>query len=91
MIYQESIIWSRDIRLFSEKRMDLPELSGIIDDFYVRLEKVAEQLTVELDRPVTIREALLRLLKTEKLELVDFAWSWRFEELTGAEKRIGGT
>ena len=63
-------------------------MSDIIDDFYVRLEKVAAQLRVELGRPVTIREALLRLLRTEKLEFGSFAWSWRFKELDSAEKRI---
>ena len=59
-------------------------MTDIIDNFYLRLESVATELTTELGRPATIREALLRLLETERLQLGDFAWSWRFRELAKA-------
>ena len=61
-------------------------MSHIIDDLYLRLNGVATELTAELGRTVTIREALLRLLGTKQLDLGDLAWSWRFKELAGAEK-----
>ena len=49
---------------------------------------VAAELSVELGRPVTFRETLLRLLEGEQVRPRDFAWSWRFKEQASAEKRI---
>ena len=66
-------------------------MSDLTDDFYLRLKRIGSELTAEMGRPVTIREALLRLLETERLELGDLAWSWRFKELAGAERKLGGT
>ena len=62
-----------------------------MDDLYLRLKRIGRELTDEIGRPVTIREALLRLLETEQLELGDLAWSWRFKGLPGAERKPGGT
>ena len=65
-------------------------MSHIIDDLYLRLNGVATEMTAELGRPVTLREALLRLLGKERLQLGNFAWSWRFQELATARRRVAG-
>ena len=65
-------------------------MSRIIDDLYLRLNGVATELTAELGRTVTLREALLRLFGAERMLPGDLAWSWRFQELAKARGEVAG-
>ena len=52
-------------------------MSSPSDELYKQLTEVAEDLTEELGRPVSVREALLQLIESMKLKPSDFSWSWR--------------
>ena len=52
-------------------------MSSVADELYIQLTKVADDLIEELGRPVSVREALLQLIESMKLEPSDFSWSWR--------------
>ena len=78
-------------RSFPDNGPNLVNVSDFIDDFYLRLKRIATELTAQMGRPVTMREAILRLLEPEQLELGDLAWSWRLKELARAERKVGGT
>ena len=59
------------------------------DELYKQLTKVADDLTEELGRPVSVREALLQLIESMKLEPSDFSWSWRINKIrTKGEDKI---
>ena len=52
-------------------------MSSVADQLYKQLTKVTDDLTEELGRPVSVREALLQLIESKRLEPSDFSWSWR--------------
>ena len=66
-------------RIFVDATDSLVTTLSVMDHLYERVNRVATQMTAELGRPVTAREALLRLLEANPLELGDFEWSFRFK------------
>ena len=52
-------------------------MSSVADELYKQLTKVADDLIEELGRPVSVREILLQLIESKRLEPSDFSWSWR--------------
>jgi len=59
-------------------------MSDIVDELYKRLSVIADQMTRELGRPVSTREALLRMFEAMDLKRSDFAWSVRVRGLNRA-------
>ena len=55
-------------------------MSKSLDEIYRKLNSVADQLTLKQGRRVSMREALLQLIESLKLEPSDFSWSWRINE-----------
>jgi len=51
-----------------------------MDEIYRKLNSVADQLTLEQGKQVSMREVLLQLIESMKLEPSDFSWSWRINE-----------
>jgi len=56
------------------------------DELYRELNKVAGELRVELGRPVSMEDVLVRLLETRRLKLSDFAGAWKMSD--GETKEI---
>ena len=61
-------------------------MSNVIDELYRKVSAVADQLEEELGRPVSMNEALLRLVESMKLDPSDLSWSWRISGTGETEK-----
>jgi len=53
-----------------------------MDEIYRKLNSVADQLTLKQGKQASMREVLLQLIESMKLEPSDFSWSWRINENT---------
>jgi len=62
-------------------------MSRSVDKLYRKLNSVADQLSVQHGRQVSMNEALLQLIESMKLEPSDFSWSWRINE-TSSKKTV---
>ena len=56
-------------------------MSNPMDELYRRLNQAAEELNEERGRPVSMREALLRMIESMELKPSDFTWSSRIKDL----------
>jgi hypothetical protein len=65
-------------------------MSRIADELYRRLNEAADELAEELGRPVSMVEALRRLVESMGLEPSDFAWSTRVTEMKDVQNRGTG-
>ena len=73
-----------------------PNTAGSVEELYRKLNTEADGLRKELGRPVSMGEALLRLIESMKLEAKDLTWSWRINETWSTEtihgkKRLPGS
>jgi hypothetical protein len=55
-------------------------MSRSVDELYRKLNSVADQLSLEQGREVSMNKALLQLIEYMKLEPSDFWWSWRINK-----------
>ena len=62
-------------------------MSELIDELYNEVNRLAEELSEELGRQVSIREALVRLVESKGLDPSDFAWSWRMNAMIRSENQ----
>ena len=60
-------------------------MTSVVDELYKQLNKVSDELTQELGRPVSMREALLYWIESRRLEPSDFFWSWRITRSSSTE------
>jgi hypothetical protein len=62
-------------------------MSSLVDELFKKLNAVSDELSQELGRQITIREALLRTFESLGLRPSDFAWSWRLNDSVNAGNR----
>jgi len=63
-------------------------MSKSMDEIYRKLNSVADQLTLKQGKQASMREVLLQLIESMKLEPSDFSWSWRINENSSKKTAI---
>jgi hypothetical protein len=51
-----------------------------MDEVFKRLNRIAKEMMEERGERVTIRAALLEMIKPDAVKPTDLAWSWRFRK-----------